>query len=140
MTYSCDQCGVAPKALTGFDVKPPTSNNCWRWSCRRCGKNWARETEKAVVIHLRCKIFSFSFFTRWPLDQWVKVSWPEVHNKAIDLVMTRTRYYCKYHPFPELRDAPPSDAPKYRLSRALSQTYHNQHRILTTICNQGAPI
>ena len=115
MTYSCNYCATAASALTGWDVKPPTSNNVWRWGCLTCRKNWDRSTERAVVVHCRLRDLSFSFFTRWPLDREVLELWPEVYHKAIDLVVLRSTYYLKYDAFPELRDAPPSDNPRYRL-------------------------
>ena len=90
ITYSCHQCATAASALTGWDVKPATSNNGWRWGCLTCRKNWDRGTEMAVVVHCRLRDLSFSFFTRWPLDRAVEELWPEVHHKAIDLVVLRS--------------------------------------------------
>ena len=42
-------------------------------------------------------------------------NWPEVYHKAVHMTVTRTTWYCKYDPDPVLRDAPPSDDPRYRL-------------------------
>ena len=69
----------------------------------------------SVVIHLRNKGFGISFFTRWPLDDWVQKHWPEVYYKACHMILQRTTWYLKYDPFPEMRNEPPSDDPRTRL-------------------------
>ena len=118
MTYSCSKCAVASSALTGWDYKPSTNNQPNRWGCKVCWQNWLRDTDMSIVIHVRSKDRSFSFFTRWPLSHTVKIEWPEVYYKATHFAVMRSTWYCKYDPFPELRDEPPSDDPKLRLKVA----------------------
>ena len=72
----------------------------------------------AVVVHLRSNQVSLSFFTRWPLDYWVRENWPEVYTKAMHWVAQRSTWYCKYDPLPACRDTPPSDNPRHRLKVA----------------------
>ena len=118
MTYSCSKCAVASSAVTGWDFKPSTHNQANRWGCKVCWQNWLRDTAMSIVIHVRSKDRSFSFFTRWPLSHTVKIEWPEVYYKATHFAVMRSTWYCKYDPFPELRDEPPSDDPKLRLKVA----------------------
>ena len=77
--------------------------------------NWDRESSAAVVINLVMDGKSCSFYSYWPLSEWVKRHWPEVNHKASHWVMERTTWYSKYDGFPELRDKPPADDPKFRL-------------------------
>jgi hypothetical protein len=118
MTYSCHNCGTSGSAFTGWDVKPPSSNKGWRWGCLVCGQNWARSTDMSVLVHLSANQLSLSFYTRWPLDDWVKENWPEVYHKANHWTVQRSTWYCKYDPEPSLRDAPATDNPKHRLKMA----------------------
>ena len=115
MTYACSACAIASSAVTGWDYKPKTSNREHRWGCFACRRNWAKDGEKSVVVHVRSKDRSFSFFTRWPLSYYVKNSWPEVYHKATHFAVVRSTWYLKYDPNPELRDMPPSDDPKLRV-------------------------
>ena len=80
-----------------------------------CGANWQRDTGKSVVVHLRSRDRTFSFFTRWPISYSVKTDWPEVYFKALHFAVVRSTWYCKYEPHPVLRDVPPSDDPRLRL-------------------------
>ena len=69
----------------------------------------------ALIIHLRCREVSISFYTRWPLDGWVQDHWPEAHYKTNHIVMQRTTWYLKFDALPEMRGVPPSDDPQTRL-------------------------
>ena len=69
----------------------------------------------AVVIHIIMDGKSCSFYSPWPLSWYVQQNWPEVYFKACHWIIERTTWYSKYDAFPELRDQPPTDDPKFRL-------------------------
>ena len=117
-TYSCHYCGMAGSRLTGFDIKPGTENQPWRWGCVVCAKYWKRLSTRAMVMHVAFREMTFSFFSRWPLSRWAKENWPDIYHKAVHHGVKRTTYYMKYDPFPVLRGAPPSDDPQCRLDLA----------------------
>ena len=115
LTYSCSYCLVAGRALTCWDAKTPSASKGHRWGCLNCLGNWDREHSAAVAFNLVMDGKSCSFYSYWPLSEWVKRHWPEVYHKASYWVMERTTWYSKYDGFPELRDEPPADDPKSRL-------------------------
>ena len=43
------------------------------------------------------------------------MNWPEVYHKASHWIIERTTWYSKYDAFPETRDQPPADDPKFRM-------------------------
>ena len=45
-------------------------------------ENWDREHTAAVVIHLVMNGKSVSFYSHWPLSEYVRKNWPEVYFKA----------------------------------------------------------
>ena len=139
-SYACDGCARSGEAQTGIDVvQSATSNSPWRWGCRLCRRNWARDAPCALVLHLRYLDKSFSFFTRWPLAQWVRDHWPEVYYKAAgglryNLVIISTTSYLKYDPIPELRNGPPTDGVEHRLL----VSDENQRAIWNIVCRDDS--
>ena len=115
MTYACSRCAVASSAVTGWDYKPKTGKREHRWGCKVCAVNWEPHTNVSVVVHVRSRDRSFSFFSRWPLSYHAQTAWPEVYHKTTHFAVVRSTWYCKYDPNPELRDVPPSDDPRLRV-------------------------
>ena len=82
VTYACGFCLVSGNTLTGWDVKTATANRGHRRGCLHCDRNWHREHMAAVVVHVVMDGESCSFYSHWPLSDYVRTNWPEVYHKA----------------------------------------------------------
>ena len=84
VTYSSGSCLVSGAVLTGWEVKTPSANRGHRWGCLHCFRNWDREHIAAEDANLVMDGQFCSFYSYWPLSEYVKTNCPEVYHKTLE--------------------------------------------------------
>ena len=77
-------------------MKAATANRSQRWGRLHCYRKWDREHTAAEDVHFVMDGKTCSFYSHWPLSEYVKANWPEVYQKACHQAIERTTWYSKY--------------------------------------------